>query len=185
MLYASGIKPSQSQINALETAACRLLDSLPGAYADSFKVVDFGFYLHNENTNGGYPEVFHKVIDEVGAEASSKYYLIFGKQTDKMGICTKIWVALNLPNQDIFYCIDQLSPNLRNDLTDKYGIIANSIHDTNEKDYHPLAHRLPEMLSPKAPSRRLCRQKRREKIPPPLQVFPPYPSATDCSKSLF
>ncbi len=132
---ASAVLSTQDQLDSLEHAACRLLDSLPGSYADSFKVVSFGFYLHNETTNGGYPEVFQKVIDEVGANHASKYYLIFGKQTDKDGIYTKFWVALNLPNQDIFYCIDQLSPTLRSDLTAKYGIIANAVHDANEKAY--------------------------------------------------
>jgi len=32
----------------LEAAACRLIDSLPAEFRDSFKVFDFGFYLHNE-----------------------------------------------------------------------------------------------------------------------------------------
>lgn len=130
---ASGITPTQYQIDALESAACRLRDSLPTVFQDSFKVYDFGFYLHNENMVGGYPEIFQAAITQV--ETQSQYYLLFGKQTDKSGIYTKFWVALKLPNQDIFYCIDQLSPNLREDLTAKFGIIANAIHDSNDKSY--------------------------------------------------
>lgn len=51
---ASAALPTQRQLDSLESAACRLLDSLPGSYADSFKVVSFGFYLHNETSNGSY-----------------------------------------------------------------------------------------------------------------------------------
>jgi hypothetical protein len=61
--------------------------------------------------------------------------LIFGKQTDKTGIYVKFWVALKLPNQDIFHCIDQLSPSLRDNLTAKYGIITNAVHDANDRDF--------------------------------------------------
>jgi len=45
---ASGYTPTQTQLNDLEAAACRLIDSLPAEFRDSFKVFDFGFYLHNE-----------------------------------------------------------------------------------------------------------------------------------------
>jgi hypothetical protein len=130
---ASGIMPTQYQLDALESAACRLRDSLPAAFQNSFKVYDFGFYLHNETMVGGYPEMFQTAITQV--ETQSQYYLLFGKQTESTGIYTKFWVAMKLPNQDIFYCIDQLSPSLRGDLTAKYGIIANAVHDANDKSY--------------------------------------------------
>jgi hypothetical protein len=102
-------------------------------FQNSFKVYDFGFYLHNENMVGGYPEMFQAAITQV--QAQSPYYLLFGKQTDKSGIYTKFWVDLKLPNQGVFYCIDLLSPNLRDNLTIKYGIIANSVHNANENAY--------------------------------------------------
>ena len=84
---ASGISPTQYQLDALESAACRLRDSLPLVFQDSFKVYDFGFYLHNETMVGGYPEMFQTAITQV--ETQSQYYLLFGKQTDKSGIYTK------------------------------------------------------------------------------------------------
>ncbi len=129
----SGITPSQYQLDILEKAACRLRDSLPVAFQNSFKVYDFGFYLHNQTMVGGYPEMFQLAITQV--ESQSQYYLLFGKQTDKIGVYTKFWVALKLPNQGIFYCIDEFSPSFRGDLTTKYGIITNAIHDANEKFY--------------------------------------------------
>jgi hypothetical protein len=130
---ASGLEPTQSQLNELKSAACRLRDSLPSSFQNSFKVYDFGFYLHNETMVGGYPEAFQKAINM--AQDSSPYYFIFGKQTDKTGIYVKFWVALKLPNQDIFHCIDQLSPSLRDNLTAKYGIITNAVHDANDRDF--------------------------------------------------
>lgn len=131
---ASGISPSQSQIDSLESAACRLIDSFPVVYQDSFRVFDFGFYLNNEVTDGRYPEAFQLAIEDV--QSQSPYYLLFGKQTDQSGVYTRFWVDLKLPDEDIFYCIDQLSPNLRSDLETRFEIIANTIHGENEKLYY-------------------------------------------------
>ncbi len=130
---ASGYTPTSEQLAELEAAACALIDSFPAEFRDSFRVYDFGFYLHQEVTEGGYPEPFAKKILEV--QNSSPYYLLFGKQTDRGGVYTRFWVGLRLPNSGIFYCIDQLLPSLRGDLTTKYGIIANEMHNANEKSY--------------------------------------------------
>ncbi|MBN8684750.1 MAG: hypothetical protein J0L99_19015 [Chitinophagales bacterium] len=108
----SGVAPSQEQLTALENAACRLRDSLPLAFRDSFKVFDFGFYLHNENMIGGYPEVFQQAIAQAGAQ--SKYYLLFGKQTDKTGVYTKFWVALKMPTTAQFSCMTALQREVFN-----------------------------------------------------------------------
>jgi hypothetical protein len=129
---ASGVSPSQDQIEFLENAACRLIDSFPAIYQDSFRVFDFGFYLHNEKTIGGYPEIFQMAIDS--AEKVSKYYLLFGKQTDQGGVCSRFWVGLSLPRDDIFYCIDQLSLNLRENLRLRHQAIANEAHEANGKN---------------------------------------------------
>ena len=126
---ASGIEPNSSQLLELETAACRLIDSLPILYRDSFKVYDFGFYLHNENMVGGYPEVFQAAINEV--KSQSKYYLIFGKQPDKNGGYTKFWVDINLPSQNIFYCLSQENPNFNFDLSYKYQFVTNKFREEN------------------------------------------------------
>ncbi len=103
---ASGITPTQYQLDALENAACRLRDSLPTAFQNQFKVYDFGFYLHNENMIGGYPEMFQTAITQV--ETQSQYYLLFGKQTDPNGIYTKFWYALKMPTTAQFSCMTAL-----------------------------------------------------------------------------
>ncbi|MFZ4474506.1 MAG: hypothetical protein ACOYPR_04885 [Saprospiraceae bacterium] len=102
---ASGYTPTASQLAELEAAACRLIDSLPAEFQDSFKVYDFGFYLHNETQQGGYPEAFQWAVDTV--QTLSKYYLLFGKQTDRSGVYTRFWVDLKLPETGIFSCLDE------------------------------------------------------------------------------
>ncbi len=125
----SGIDISQYQTE-LENAACELKQAFPPEFQDQFKVYDFGFYSLTEFVEGGFQAVWDKVVSEVPTE----YYLIFGKQSDHTGIYTKFWVALKLPDRNIFFCIDELSPNLRDNLTSRYEAIANEIHEANEKN---------------------------------------------------
>jgi hypothetical protein len=134
---ASGVQLSQQELAVLENTACRLIDSMPLVYQDSFKVFDIGFYLLNEVTSG-YPAAFQKAIEQ--AKATSKYYLLFGRQTDKLGINTKFWVDLRLPESDIFNCLDTVS-TFRDKISVKYDLIANVIHKKNNKisQLYPLA----------------------------------------------
>ncbi len=90
---ASGFNTAPYQ-DSLEAHAQALNLALPEAFRSQFRVYDFGFYLHQEVTDG-YPDVFEKKRAEIAA--ITPYYLIFGKQTDKTGIYTKFWVDLNLP----------------------------------------------------------------------------------------
>ncbi len=94
----SGLNTDSYQVR-LNTAACQLVDSFPAAFQDSFKVYDFGFYLHNEVMEGGYPALFAEKVAEIAG--MSAYYLIFGKQTDSEGVYTRIWVDLKLPETGI------------------------------------------------------------------------------------
>ncbi len=120
------IAPYQAE---LEAAACELIQTFPEEFQDSFKVYSFGFYSQHESMDYGFNAVWEKVISDI----ESPYYLIFGKQTDKNGVYTKFWVDLVLPRENIFYCIDQLSLNLRENLRKKYEIIANQTHELNNK----------------------------------------------------
>ena len=88
----------QADLQAAAAKLCAIFDTT--GFAGQFKVYDFGFYLHQENTTGGYPEPFAQKIQEV--QALSPYYLLFGKQTDKSGVYTRFWVDLVLP--DTFLC---------------------------------------------------------------------------------
>ncbi len=100
---ASGVNTDRYQ-DSLEMAAADLMNAFPSdAYRDSFRVYDFGFYLHQETYKEGYPEAMLQKIEEIQANGTP-YYLLFGKQTDKTGIYTKIWVELKLPTEGRFRC---------------------------------------------------------------------------------
>ncbi len=104
---ASGYTPTAEQIAELEAAAdslCAAFDS--AGFEGQFKVYDFGFYLHQEVTQGWYPEPFTQKILEV--EQLSPYYLLFGKQTDQSGVYTKLWVELKMPDSLQFSCMTAL-----------------------------------------------------------------------------
>jgi|GEM_PF-1259040 len=91
----------QADLQAAAAKLCAIFDTT--GFAGQFKVYDFGFYLHQENTTGGYPEPFAQKIQEV--QALSPYYLLFGKQTDKSGVYTRFWVDLVLPDSAVFSCL--------------------------------------------------------------------------------
>jgi hypothetical protein len=128
---ASGFKTDayQDTLQAAAAKLCAIFDST--GFAGQFKVYDFGFYLHQENTTGGYPEPFAQKMTEV--QDSSPYYLLFGKQTDKSGVYTRFWVDLVLPDTGEFECIDLMSPFLRNDLIKKFESITNQNHEDGGK----------------------------------------------------
>jgi hypothetical protein len=101
----TGLTPAPQQLQELEAAACVLIDSFPAAYQDSFAVFDFGFYLHNGATTGGYPEAFQQAIAKV--QAVKPYYLLFGRQSTEEGVNKKFWVELKLPSGGEFVCLKQ------------------------------------------------------------------------------
>ncbi len=95
----SGVDTDTFQ-NSLQAAACELVQAFPEDFRRDFRVYDFGFYLHNENFDGSYPDVFEQVKSQI----DKPYYLLFGKQTDSTGVYNKIWVEVKLPETNIFEC---------------------------------------------------------------------------------
>jgi hypothetical protein len=126
---ASGITPTQYQLDALENAACRLRDSLPIEFRDSFKVYDLGVYTIRESTPGGIRAIFDKALQDI--QNQSKYYVVFGRQSSSIGINTGFWVQINLPKLGGFYCISQDNPNFDYDMSHKYQVMANQFHREN------------------------------------------------------
>jgi hypothetical protein len=125
---ASGFNTAPYQ-DSLEAHAQALNLALPEAFRSQFRVYDFGFYLHQEVTDG-YPDVFEKKRAEIAA--ITPYYLIFGKQTDKTGIYTKFWVEVKLPEGEGFACF---STPQREFLKINILTFANNIYSKSASEY--------------------------------------------------
>lgn len=131
---ASGYTPTTTQLNSLEEAASRLCAAFDSAgFGGQFKVYDFGFYLHQEVAEGGYPEPFAQKIAEVAD--LSPYYLLFGKQSDRNGIYKKFWVELVLPDTGKFECLNLLSPTLRSEIKQKIEYVVVNAYLKSGSDY--------------------------------------------------
>jgi hypothetical protein len=127
------IAPFQAELNTAAQKLCVLFDSL--GFQNKFKVFSAGFYVPQEAYKGyGYPDAFDKL--KARAALASDYYLLIGRESNSDGVFGRFWVDLKLPETGVFECIDQLSPSLRSDLTAKYGIIANLIHEANGKAFY-------------------------------------------------
>ena len=111
---ATGYTASQQQLDSLNAAADKLISTIDIELPTSgqFKVFDVGFYLHERDYEGDFPEAFQRAID--GAAAQSPYYLLFGRQIDDRGVNSKIWIEFVFPEGD-FICIDnsQIIDNLQ------------------------------------------------------------------------
>jgi hypothetical protein len=102
----TGFMPTQAQLDTLEVAAQALRAAFPDTnHRRDFAVYDFGFYLHSEQTTGGYPEAFQMAIDSV--KQIRPYYLLFGRQSTVDGVNGKFWVDLKLPSDGVFACFKQ------------------------------------------------------------------------------
>ncbi len=99
---ATGIEYTQEQLDSLEAAACELVQTLPTQFQNDFKVYDIGFYRYNADMVGGVEAVWDRIISEIPTE----YYLIFGRQIDKLNNETTFLFDINLPTSGSFSCYD-------------------------------------------------------------------------------
>ena len=99
---ATGISISASEEAELQKAADSLIAAFPVAFQDSFKVYDCGFYLQQAHYQGGYLDVFGKLVEEAGAQ--SKYYLVVGRGIDEGG-GWKFYCKLKLPQTGDLDCL--------------------------------------------------------------------------------
>lgn len=96
---ASGFATDQYQAT-LEAAACDLVQTLPEAFQNDFKVYDFGFYTQQEFFQNGFESVWERVNEDI-----TPYYLIFGKQLSGLSVAPSVWVEIVLPNRGELECI--------------------------------------------------------------------------------
>jgi len=118
----SGLNTNPGQ-DSLSSAACALRAVLPEEFQSQFKVLDFGFYLHQERFQEGFTGPFEQKIQAIAA--MSPYFLAFGRQIDQKGICTKFWVELKLPSSGRFSCMSEMERRL---LNAKAQAVANRIY---------------------------------------------------------
>jgi hypothetical protein len=129
---ASGYDTSPYQSD-LVAKACELLAAFPdSAYADSFKVYSFGFYVNLAYYDAySYPQAFLDMKAEVAG--MSPYYFLIGRQSDPEGVFTKFWVDVKLPEGGSFNteCLDETDRIL---FTNRIGVGVNQKYKQLDKD---------------------------------------------------
>jgi hypothetical protein len=96
----SGTEFTTGHLSRLNEAACTLIDSFPSTYQDSFLVLDYGFYFHNQATASRVDEIWQEVIAR--ADSISPYYLLFGRVPGDEG---EVKVELKMP-MSLFDCYE-------------------------------------------------------------------------------
>lgn len=104
---ASGTPLTTEQLNSIETAAQKAIDILPATDRPLFKVYDAGFYVHHAVMPGGVSPLWEQIKTEVENLPSSKYYLIFGRESSSEGLNNKIRVKLKLPTTSAYSCLTE------------------------------------------------------------------------------
>ena len=133
---ASGFNTNPYQED-LEKNAAELVAALPSELRDSFRVYSGGTYIfHSKLYNG-----VNKGVEFIENKASnmSKYYLIFIKETDSLGLYRGFRVSMKLPKWGVFSCIDKNEYNLLESQVD-YSVK----HTYNLRNKHPLYYYLAE-----------------------------------------
>lgn len=92
-------------ISSLEEISCQLKDSLPSEFSSDFKVLYYGFYLHNKVMQGGSENFLNSA--KTLAEASSPYYILLSNQISWNGE-VKYFIDIKPPQNWLPYCFDQL-----------------------------------------------------------------------------
>jgi hypothetical protein len=100
---ASGFNTDDYQAG-LEKAAADLVATFPPSLRDSFRVYSGGLYLFQSKVFNGVVESLDFL--EKKAARTSKYYILFAKKTDSMGIYSDFTLKMNLPRWGVFSCMD-------------------------------------------------------------------------------
>ena len=127
----------------LKEKAAQLSAILPAIYKDSFMVLSAGFYLNHFNIKSGISEQLEYL--KTKAAQTSKYYLLYAKQTDSSGIYTRFYIDMKLPKSGVFSCMDDAQ---RNVLLSKIETALNASYNTNKRSF--LKYNLAEMAGMEA-----------------------------------
>ncbi len=135
----------------LQDSTNALLDIfINDSFADSFAIYDFGFYLHNEVFQGGFPGVFEQVTAQV--EAQTEYFVLIGRAYDDEGNF-ELFIKSKFPGHADFVClqdVDRISLDgiLRSAIEEELGseIGVGPLNEAMAIGIHFLADRLNYLL---------------------------------------
>ncbi len=135
----------------LQDSTDALLDIfINDSFADSFAIYDFGFYLHNEVFQGGFPGVFEQVTAQV--EAQTEYFILIGRAYDDEGNF-ELFIKSKFPGHADFVClqdVDRISLDgiLRSAIEEELGseIGVGPLNEAMAMGIHFLADRLNYLL---------------------------------------
>lgn len=135
-LNGMDISAYQGELNA---KSCELKDSFHQDFRSEFGVFDFGYYQISRTFQGGFDQVWDKVIAD--ANASKRYNVIFGRETtSEGGVDVNQRVKLNLPSTGDMTCMSQ---EMLESITQEMKIILNE----KNKPYHTKQIRALQVLS--------------------------------------
>lgn len=135
-LNGMDISAYQGELNA---KSCELKDSFHQDFRSEFGVFDFGYYQISRTFQGGFDQVWDKIIAD--ANASKRYNVIFGRETtSEGGVDVNQRVKLNLPSTGDMACMSQ---EMLESITQEMKIILNE----KNKPYHTKQIRALQVLS--------------------------------------
>ncbi|TVQ50980.1 MAG: LysM domain-containing protein [Saprospirales bacterium] len=103
--FIASMPPQQHLQDDLEDTATALRMALDISYQADFAVYDLGFYAHHSKMVGGIPEVMAKAISD---RITHSYYLVFGREMDDQGDLKRVWVEVELPEEEwLLECFNQ------------------------------------------------------------------------------
>lgn len=102
---ASGFD-SSPYIGILNQSATELQDAIPSSQNLSFKIIEFGYYLHSASTVEGTEPIWNLAISQ--ADAINPYYLLIGKESSYEGLFNRFRVRLKMPQTGMFECMDPI-----------------------------------------------------------------------------
>lgn len=118
-------------ISSLETISCQLKDSLPSEFSEDFKILYYGFYLHNTAMQGG-TESFLSGAKTL-ADAASPYYVLLSNQISWNGE-VKYFIDFKLPNNWLPYCFDPLIvESFENSIINKFKNLTTKYNSASDR----------------------------------------------------
>ena len=103
--HTSGIT-NTSFATSLESAATKVNQAVPSSENIDFKVLDFGYYVHVDKIKDANETLWNAAVAK--AETLAPFYLLIGKETERISLYTTFKVKLKMPFNGMFTCMDEV-----------------------------------------------------------------------------